>query len=99
MECAKILAKKSDYVPNALSICDDGDHKLEYRTPVNKIVKFGKVDYNDFIIWNWLEIKGEVANCTANRRRMLYHRRSDNMNGNWKTDKYSANNLARLVIW
>ena len=32
-------------------------------------------------------------------RRANYLRRSANIKGNWKEDKYSPNNLARNVLW
>ena len=90
LNSAKILAKKSGYDPDKLKLCSDGDHKLELITPENKKVKFGKVGYNDFILWNWLELNKEVPEGTANKRRALYHKRADNMKGDWKDNKYSS---------
>ena len=53
----------------------------------NKYVHFGDNRYEDYTINNDLE------------RRKRYLNRARNIKGNWKKDKYSANNLAINLLW
>ena len=99
LQCAKILAKKSGYSTAKIDFALDNDHKLSIVSPDGKVVRFGKATYNDYIIWTWLETNGEVPEGTAHERRRLYHARAENINGSWKRDPYSPNNLAIHIIW
>ena len=53
----------------------------------NKWVNFGQMMYEDYT---------KHKNKT---RRQNYLTRSKGIKGNWKSNKYSANNLSRNVIW
>ena len=53
----------------------------------NKWIHFGQIGYEDYT-----KHKDE-------KRRENYLRRTANMKGNWKEDKYSANNLSRNILW
>jgi hypothetical protein len=55
--------------------------------PDGKIVHFGQMGYEDFT---------KHKNKT---RRKNYLTRSRKIRGNWKSDKYSANNLAIHLLW
>ena len=77
------IAEKHQRTPNAIM------HKLDYEG-----VKFGKSDYMDYILY-WLSEGEEVAK----KHRLNYLKRTANMRGDWKKDKMSANNLARVIIW
>jgi hypothetical protein len=33
------------------------------------------------------------------KRQTAYLKRTENIKGDWKSDKYSANNLARNILW
>lgn len=52
-----------------------------------KWTHFGEIGYEDFTKHN------------DPIRRQAYLKRTANMKGNWKNDKYSANNLARNILW
>jgi hypothetical protein len=54
---------------------------------LNKMVHFGQLGYEDFT-------KHEDEN-----RRENYLKRTENMKGDWKSNPYSANNLARNILW
>jgi hypothetical protein len=58
-----------------------------YNPNTKKWVHFGQIGYEDFT-----KHKDEV-------RRKNYLTRTANMKGNWKDDKYSANNLSRNILW
>jgi hypothetical protein len=64
------------------------DKKYMVRPPgTRRWVHFGQMGYEDF---------------TRHRdpaRRANYLRRSANIAGDWRADKYSANNLARRLLW
>jgi len=58
-----------------------------YNPNTKKWVHFGQIGYEDFT-----KHKDEV-------RRKNYLTRTANIKGNWKDDKYSANNLSRNILW
>ena len=56
--------------------------------PINKKwVNFGQLGYEDYT-----KHKDKL-------RRKLYLNRATHINGNWKSNKYSANNLAIHILW
>ena len=63
------------------------EKKYMVKNPNNKWIHFGQLNYSDFTHHNSLI------------RRDNYLKRSKNINGNWKNDKYSANNLSRNLLW
>lgn len=93
MEAASKSAKKTDYDPSKLEMASDGDHKLTYTTPEGKVVPFGKVDYNDFLIYTL------TNNKFADKYRNAYRARATKIKGDWESDKYSPNNLAINILW
>jgi DNA adenine methylase len=93
MKAVSKAAKKNGYDPSKLEMSDDGDHKLIYTTPEGNEVPFGKVDYNDFIIYTLSK------NTNADRYRKAYLARATQIKGDWKSDKYSPNNLAINILW
>jgi hypothetical protein len=58
-----------------------------YNPNTKKWVHFGQIPYEDFTKHQDL------------KRRENYLTRTANMRGNWKNDKYSANNLSREILW
>ncbi len=63
------------------------DKKYMIETPDGRFVHFGQLGYEDYT---------KHRNKT---RRKNYRTRSAKIRGDWKLDKYSANNLARQVLW
>ena len=53
----------------------------------NRWVNFGQMGYEDF------------TKHKDKTRRKSYLTRTKNMLGNWKNNRYSANNLSRNVLW
>ena len=88
MTVAKKAAKDNGYNPNNLEMCDDGNHKLIYED-----VPFGKVGYNDYIIYTLSK------NEKADKHRDAYRARATKIKGDWKDDKNSPNNLAINILW
>lgn len=70
-----------------ISLSTKKDKKYMITTPDNKIVHFGQMGYEDFT---------KHKNKT---RRKNYLTRARGIKGNWKQDKYSANNLAIHLLW
>jgi len=95
---AKEMASKTGYDPSKVLFCNTGKNKLMYESP-DGFVHFGNPDYPDYIIYSFLEHKGEVDEGTADKRRELYRARATNIKGNWEKNKYSANNLAINILW
>ena len=96
---ARSKAKKAGYDPKKLSFCEDGTHKLQYKTPDGKMVHFGRVGYGDFLIWSFLEQNGKVEKGEAKKRRKSYLKRASAIEGDWEDNKYSPNNLAMKILW
>jgi hypothetical protein len=63
------------------------DKKYMITTPEGRIVHFGQMGYEDYT---------KHKNKT---RRKNYLTRSGKIRGDWAKDKYSANNLARKLLW
>lgn len=63
------------------------DKKYRVITPDGRTVHFGQMGYKDFTFTN---------NKT---KRKNYLARSAKIRGDWAKDKYSANNLARKLLW
>lgn len=53
----------------------------------NKWINFGQIGYEDY------------TKHKDKHRRKSYLARSAKMPGKWKTNKYSANNLSRRILW
>jgi len=56
-------------------------------TPNNKYVHFGDKRYEDF------------TQHKNKDRQQNYLKRSSNIKGNWKNNKYSPNNLSMNILW
>ena len=69
-----------------LMISSRSDKKYKVITPDGKTVHFGST----------LE---DYTKHGDNVRRQAYLKRSAGIRGNWKLDKYSANSLARNILW
>ena len=63
------------------------DKKYMVTTPDGRHVHFGQMKYEDF------------TKHGDKTRRKNYLRRSAKIRGDWQKDKYSANNLARKLLW
>ena len=63
------------------------DKKYRVITPDGRTVHFGQMGYQDYTFTN---------NKT---KRKNYLARSGKVRGDWAKDKYSANNLARRLLW
>ena len=70
-----------------IKISDKPDKKYMVTTPNGHSVHFGAIGYEDY-----------TKHHNKSRRRN-YLNRSGNMRGNWRNNKYSANNLARRLLW
>ena len=70
-----------------ISLSTKKDKKYMVTTPQGKIVHFGQMNYEDFT-----RHKNKI-------RRKNYLSRSRKIKGDWKKNKYSANNLAIHLLW
>lgn len=79
----KYLGKTAKLYPS-----DKKDKKYKIFDPKNKKwVNFGQLGYEDF------------TKHKNKSRRKNYLTRSKNIKGNWKTNKYSPNNLSIHILW
>jgi hypothetical protein len=94
---AKMRAHDAGYDANKLSLANDGIHKLKYESPTG-IKKFGKVGYNDFIIWLHLEEQG-LDQGYAKMKRHTYHQSHEKISRIHKLERYSPNALSLAINW
>jgi hypothetical protein len=94
IKVARIKAKNYGLNPDKLNFSNEIDKKLNYDG-----VNFGATGYNDFIIYNFMEMNGDIPEGTANEKMKLYRNRAESIKGNWKKDKISPNNLAINILW
>lgn len=73
------------HIPIYLS--DKEEKKYMLQDPNGKWVHFGQIGYEDY------------TKHLDKDRRHNYLTRTKNMKGDWKNNKYSANNLSRNILW
>jgi hypothetical protein len=93
LSLVKFVAKKRNYDDKLLKICNDGIHKLEYDG-----VKFGRVGYNDKIIYAWLEHNNKVPEGTMKMKYTNYRKRAKKIMEE-TNNKYSPASLSFYLIW
>lgn len=96
---ARRRAKANGYPPSRLVFADNGVHKLAITDDEGRVIRFGRVGYNDFLIWSHLERKKSVEKGTARAKQMRFVKSHSAMKGNWKSNDYSPNNLAIRILW
>ena len=84
---AKRKAKKYLSAGTPLFLSSRDDKKYMVLAPSGKLVHFGQMGYEDFTKHNDKE------------RRASYLKRAVKIKGDWKTNKYSPNNLAMNILW
>jgi len=107
---ARQYAKKAGYDPLKLEFSSRKEYKLMYDNRYH----FGRAPYGDFLIYTILSQlnaplkKGHTPKESAAPKytsqyaalkRAAYLARSAAIQGDWKDDKFSANNLARRILW
>ncbi len=98
LKLARQYAKKAGYDPIKLEFSLRKDYKLMYDDRYH----FGRAPYGDFLIYTILgQLKAapKYTSAYAASRRESYLARSEKIPGDWKDDKFSANNLARRILW
>jgi hypothetical protein len=98
LKVVKQIAKRAGYDPASIREANGGK-KLLITTPEGKDVSFGASGMGDYIIYSLLEKQGKVPDGTAERHRKSYLSRATKIKGNWKSNKYSPNNLAIRILW
>lgn len=86
----KVFEKAKEYLGDdvVISISTRKDKKYMVFNPnTQKWVHFGQINYEDYTKHN------------DDKRRQRYLKRSTNIKGNWKDDKYSPNNLSINLLW
>jgi hypothetical protein len=82
----KQYAKKYGYDPDKIKPSKAKGKKWAYESP-NGIVNFGAKGMEDYTVHRDL------------KRRESYDKRSKNIKGDWKNNKFSPNNLSRRILW
>jgi hypothetical protein len=96
---ARASARREGYDPSALDFSDNKTHKLMIETPEGRFRRFGRVGYNDFLIWSHLERSKSVEKGTAQNKQDRFWKSHTKIKGDWRSDEYSPNMLALKVLW
>lgn len=86
---AIVLKNAKRYLGKDVNIqkSDKKGKKYMVEKPDGKFVSFGAVGYKDFT-------------ATGDKiKQSNYLKRSANIKGDWKKDKYSPNSLSRAILW
>lgn len=89
---AKYQAKIKGLNPDKLKFSNKKNKKLDYDG-----VSFGAVGYGDFLIYNFMEMLGNVDKGKAKEKRRLYRARAKKIYQN--SDKFDASWLAWNILW
>ena len=85
-----VYKKAKEYLGNdtIIKLSDKPAKKyMLYNPNINKWIYFGQMGYTDYT-----KHKDSI-------RRENYLKRTANIKGNWKDNKYSPNNLSRNILW
>jgi hypothetical protein len=96
---AQAVARQAGYDASTLTFANDKVHKLCIVAPDGSVRAFGRVKYGDFLIWSHLEHMKKVPKGYALTKRGVFHKSHEKIKGNWRSDKYSPNNLALHILW
>ena len=96
---ARTAAKEYGYNPKDVDFSEDGEHKLTIKRPDGGLERFGRVHYNDYIIYSHLEACGSVERGTAEQNRERFWKSHSKIRGDWKKDDYSPNWLSMRILW
>ena len=99
LEIAKKRAKNNGYNEKDLFFSDKKPYKLMIIDNENKKKYFGRVSYNDYIIYKHLEDINEVAVGYADKMRNRYIKSHSKIAGKWAADRFSPNMLSLLINW
>ena len=75
------------YIGKKIYLSDRKDKKYMVQNPRGNWVHFGAMGYEDY------------TKHHDKTRRKNYLTRTKGMLGDWKSNKYSANNLSRRILW
>jgi len=73
--------------PTELFVSSRNDKKYMIKTPDDRWVHFGQMKYSDY------------SKHQDDNRRRNYLLRASNIKGDWKSNKYSPNNLSMNILW
>ena len=90
---------RKKYDPSRIFLSDKKGRKLYYLSPDDKKVYFGNADYNDFFIYQIMEHHHIIPTDSSLKYRERYLKRASKIQGDWKSDRYSPNNLAMNILW
>lgn len=99
LEVVRDIANEEGYDGRAIEFSDDPEKKLMIYDDEGNKRYFGQVGYNDFIIWSKQEALGKVRKGFAEMKRRVFNKSHSKIKGDWRSDKFSPNNLAMKILW
>jgi hypothetical protein len=93
LKMARFIANQRDYDADKLSISNDGIHKLNYDG-----VNFGRIGYNDKLIYTWLEHNEKIPEGIAKIKYTNYRKRAIKVMKE-TNNKFSPSSLSYYILW
>jgi hypothetical protein len=93
LSAVKEIAVRRNYKPELLGFSDDGIHKLIYDG-----IPFGRIGYNDKIIYAWLEINNKIPEGTMEIKYNNYRKRAKKVMED-TNNKFSPASLSYFLLW
>ena len=90
---AQAKAKQFGLAYKHLGFSSDDKHKLQVPNASGTLVRFGSVGLGDHILYT---LSGDPS---ADDHRKRYLARATKIKGDWKSERYSPNNLAIHILW
>ena len=99
LKAAREKAEDEGYDVSTLDFSDDGVHKLRICTAEGDVRRFGRVGYNDSLIYSHLEAMNQVPKGTTKEKQSRFVKSHMKIKGKWKQDDYSPNWLSIRILW
>lgn len=95
---ARQIAEKKGYDPLLLNFSHNNNNKLSYDSPEG-LKHFGKAGYNDFIIYNFLELNNMIEKGYSQKKRNVFIKSHSKITEKYNLNKYSPNELSINILW
>jgi hypothetical protein len=93
------IADEEGYDGRAIEFSDDPEKKLMIYDDEGNKVHFGSVNNGDYILWSKQEALGKVRKGYAEMKQRVFNASHSKIRGDWKSNKFSPNNLAMKILW
>lgn len=95
---AREIAKIKGYDPLLLNFSNNNKNKLMYMSPEG-LKHFGRIGYNDYIIYNFLEMNNLVKKGYSKIKQNVFIKSHSTITKKYNLNRYSPNELSINILW